>query len=122
MSDEVAHPGSRPSEFDFPFAQARRLIGAIDALVSELSTAIQRREQLVGAVLPTWRGSSRERFEAEVGAELDQLRQVRSQLESQLGELEDAVATATIRREASLEAMATWESRMADYLHAQRAN
>lgn len=122
MAEGPSHPGSRPGEFEFPFEQARQLIAAIDRLIVELTSAVQRREQSVGAVLPTWEGSSRERFEAEMRGEVDQLRQVRARLGSQLGELEDATATAQVHREDSLEAIARWESRMADYREAQRSD
>lgn len=117
----MAHPGARPSEFQFPFERARQLMSAMDRLLGELTAAVQRREQSVGAVLPLWSGWSRQRFEHEATAELDRLRQLRSQLEAQLGELEDAVATAEVRRENSLDAIARWESQMADYRHGQGA-
>lgn len=121
-ADDVVHPGARPSEFEFPFEQARRLVAATDELVGELTSAIQRRERSIAAVVPRWFGASRERFEAEADAELARLRRLRAQLEGQLGELEEAIATATGRREESLEAIARWESRMADYRQGQRAD
>lgn len=121
MVDEVSHPGQRPEEFDFPFAEARQLIAAIEGLLDEITGVVAARESAASSAFVGFEGQTRAQLEGLLEQTLQSLRRCRGELGGQITELEEAIVAARARREASLQAIAGWESAIAQYREAQRA-
>lgn len=108
MSDIVVppHPGPAPDAFAFPFAEARAVLATGAALEVGIAAVISRHGDAAGAVRAGFEGATREDFDrglVEVTAGLDgDLLAVRDDL----GAVEDDMALARQRREASLDAIA----------------
>jgi hypothetical protein len=90
----VPHPGPQPPPFEFPFAEARAALDAIEALVDALSRGARAHEQAAALPPRAFEGASRDAHERWSADVLDELRGQRSLLDDDAAHLRHRLLTA----------------------------
>ena len=116
----VAHPGPRPTEFTYPFEQARAALDAIDELIDELASCAADHEAATAEACVGFEGASRRAFERLMGEALSTMAAHRSQLDGDAQELRAQLDVAHQRRRDREDAMRRWDGQMASYRDSQR--
>ena len=111
----VSHPGPRPTEFAYPFEEARAAIVAIDELVDELALCAADHEAATAEASVGFEGASRRAFERRMGDALSTMAAHRRQLDGDAQELRAQLAIAHQRRRDREDAMRRWDGHMASY-------
>lgn len=104
----AVHPGPRPEEFDFPFAQAAAALGAIEDAAAALADMVSAHERAVTDVRVNFAGQTRDGFDQGFAQLVDRARTAVMALETQRDQLEDDIAAARLRRDQQLDAIADW--------------
>lgn len=122
MSDPtVPHPGARPREVEFPFAEARAVIAAIDAELDDLADCARAHEDGADAALGDAMGQSVGAFWQRLGTRLQDLAKQRAALAAQRDQVAGLISRASaleIERRAQI---TRWEQRMREHQEAQSA-
>lgn len=113
------HPGPRPEEFRFPFDEAEDALAAIEDAGAEVRAMVSAHEDAVVGARVDFEGETRAGFDQGFEQLMGEAEDGRRRLEAQYDELADDVATARLRREASLDERAEWERALDRY---QQAN
>jgi chromosome segregation ATPase len=116
---DVRHPGARPSEIEFPFAEAQRVLAAIDAELDDLQGCAAEHEQCAESALADARGLSTRAFWSRLGSRISDLARRRQELAEQRAQLEAAVARARSAQEVRDRQIATWQRQMDEYQRAR---
>lgn len=109
------HPGSQPELFEFPFAEAKVAMAEIDATMAALRSGIDRHASAATTAMVGFDGRTADEFRAALTRQLDALDAHVGALDRAFGDLEDDIAEARRRSEASLDARALWSREMDDY-------
>jgi len=104
------HPGARPQEFEYPFAEARRALAALGDFADDVAAVVSLHSDALSAVRVNFSGSAREGFEAGFAEVVGAAEQLRTSLLADRDLLEAEIAEARRLRDASLDAIADWES------------
>jgi hypothetical protein len=109
------HPGPAPTEFRFPFAEAAAAQAAIDGLVDDIASMLSVHRSAVVSARVDFSGQTRQEFDAAFESVTGELDSAKSSLDADAAALEDAIATARIRRQSSLDAIAEHSRAMSSY-------
>jgi len=100
------HPGPPPRAFVFPFAQARAALAVGEALVQEILVLLDRHHEAAHTARHGFEGATRAAFDAGLADLTARFEDQLAALRSDLGALEDDLALARRRQEASVDAIA----------------
>lgn len=115
----TTHPGPPPAEFEFPFAAARRLREAAEALAEATRTRAGHVDDLASQAAVGFAGRSRDAFDQAVVGLVDELHQAAGVLETQADELADLLGDARRARERHEDAMAGWRRALSAWQDAE---
>ncbi|MGH8905302.1 MAG: hypothetical protein ACRD0K_01995 [Egibacteraceae bacterium] len=107
----VPDPGPKPGLFEFPFAQGRAAINAIDDAVVDLRGLVGQHEAAAAYARVGFEGQVREQFDQIFNESMGAWEGKTAILEGQRDELEAALAEAQRRLQASEDAIAEWQQR-----------
>lgn len=110
-----SHPGPQPELFEFPFAEAKTAMTQIEATMGALSEGVDRHASAASAAVVGFEGRTAREFQSALARQLDAVTAHVGALDRALSDLEDDVAEARRRAEASLDARALWSREMDDY-------
>ena len=119
---EVPHPGPQPTPFEFPFAQARQAVEAIEALAEELERTAQRHGDAAEVATRGFHGTTADAFRELLAATLEALGDDVRTLRAHADLLDQDTAVARQRRDDSLEARRRWQLAHRAWQEAQRAS
>ena len=111
----VPHPGPRPSAFVFPFAEAAAAASALEDMIEEVQSVIDRHETEVEPATVNFSGDSAQAFLTRFADEMSDLRTLKTDLVTEQSELQDAITIAEERREAADAAIAEWQQALQDH-------
>jgi uncharacterized protein YukE len=118
MAEGAPHPGARPLQFQFPFAEAEDALAAIADAIAELQSMVSVHDSAVVSARVNFEGQTRDGFDQgfeQLMAETDSGIQL---LENQRSDLEDDIQTAHRRQADSLDAIEDWGQAMQRYREA----
>lgn len=115
------HPGPRPADFEFPFAEARAAIEALDACAERLVETVGTHRDAAAHARVDFEGDTRQEFDRTLQDTTEDLDRVVQRLREQAGDLEETVTLAEQRRQASLDAIASWDAALSAHHDGARA-
>jgi len=115
------HPGPRPTDFEFPFVEARAAIRALQDCADRLVETVGTHRDAAAHATVDFEGATRREFEQTLGDATDDLDRVVQRLREQAGDLEDTVTLAEQRRAASLDAISSWNRALSAHRDAAQA-
>jgi hypothetical protein len=111
----VPHPGSRPPDLVFPFAEARAALRAIEGEVDDLTGCARDHEHAAVEVCQGFEGRSRDAFDARLSQALAQLAVRRQQLADDADQLRHLLAEAARRDADRQREQQRWATRLREY-------
>jgi hypothetical protein len=116
----VPHPGPQPPLFEFPFAEARAALDAIESLVAALSSGARAHEQAAALPRRSFDGASRDAHERWLADVLDEVRGQRNLLEDDAAYLRQQLLVAHHAQLDRERARANWRQAHQRYLADRR--
>ncbi|MGH8906227.1 MAG: hypothetical protein ACRD0K_06880 [Egibacteraceae bacterium] len=114
MTDSASppHPGSRPPDFEFPFAEARVAIDELEHAAGQLRSLVDEHRGAADHARVDFAGRTRERFDALFAQHIADVEADVTAFQAQADALRDLVRQAHARQHAAEQAVMRWQGAM----------